>query len=478
MIREFLKGDGWIVALGILVGAVAVLGSAAPAAGFIGVAIIAAGLYRPSVAVGLAFAGILLDARGLTGLRVLGVPLTYSKMAVLFSIFAHFTNAAVRRTPFFQAMPITTSSFAILMTMTMSLIAAIQPSLGYTDLAGVLMLAVMAHLIYQAIDEDSLPWLMRGMSAVTVSLLLWTLLTQRKEGFFVTASDAWQQRTTGAYGDPNAWCTALLVVCPMLIAAMSVDRHPLATPLLIGLGVTFPAAVLQSISRAGLLSFVIISPGILYILRRRRTLLGVAMALLILSLPFTVNIDAMLLRYSTLLDPTIEADLGGGSLRERRALLEAGLKIFSENPFLGVGVGLFRTHASYVSAGEVWKIAHNSYVNVAAEQGIPGLLSHTYFGLQLYRAAWNGATRAKTSYTLAIGQGFLLSLLAFSAMAFTLNLATFAAAWFMMSLGMVVARVGDAEYVPEALDRARAALPEAANAASRRLSTPTPEIPA
>ncbi|MGC6493736.1 MAG: hypothetical protein ACON5B_12955, partial [Myxococcota bacterium] len=62
-------------------------------------------------------------------------------------------------------------------------------------------------------------------------------------------------------------------------------------------------------------------------------------------------------------------------------------------------------------------------------------------------AAWNAANRSRTPYTLSLGQGFLLSILAFSAMAFTLNLVTFAIAYFMLGLGLRVARAGGAEQV-------------------------------
>jgi len=303
-----------------------------------------------------------------------------------------------------------------------------------------------------------MPWMMRFMAIFTILFLSWTLFTQRKEGWFATLNQSWQQRTSGAFGDPNAWSTALIVICPMILCALAVDRHKLATPLFVALMVLFPACIVQSMSRAGLLAFLVTLPGLVYALRERRSWMIVAAIALIPLAPFIINIDAVLLRYRTLLDPTLEADLGHGSLRERAALLEAGIKIFSENPWLGVGTGLFRVHASYVSAGEVWKIAHNSYINVAAEQGLPGLLSHAFFGFQLYRAAWNAATRGQTAYLRAVGQGFLLSLLGFSAMALTLNLATFASAWYMLSLGLVAGRLGRAETIPDRLERARAAM--------------------
>ncbi|MGC6515811.1 MAG: O-antigen ligase family protein [Myxococcota bacterium] len=445
--RRAVLSTPFAFALAVMFGAGAMVESWLPAALLVGVIVAYASVSRPTIPIALAFLGILLDSRGMTSLRIFGLPLTLSKTMVLFAVGSHLLNALVSRKRLFSVTPMTTGFFAIICTMVMSLITAIMPSWGYMDTIGVLMLALMVHLIYEAIPDEDIPWLLRLMSAMTVGVLLWTLATQRKEGFYVTLDHAWQQRTSGAYDDPNAWSTALLVVCPMLIGALARDKHWSATFLLLGVLFTFPAAILQSMSRAGLLAMVVISPGIVYLLRDRRWLLATAGVGLLAAAPLFINLDALSLRYSTLLNPTLEADLGHGSLSERRALLEAGVKIFLENPVLGVGTGLFRIHASYVSAGQVWKIAHNSYINVAAEQGIPGILSHLFLGYQLYVAAWNAANRSRTPYTLSLGQGFLLSILAFSAMAFTLNLVTFAIAYFMLGLGLRVARAGGAEQV-------------------------------
>lgn len=445
MIRRLLQSQGLVVGAGLVIGATSALESWAPLVALGGLAVLVMSFQRPTVPFALAFFGILMDARGMTALKVLGVPVTLSKVMVLFAVTAHITNALLTRRKIFRPMPGSAGMFAIVTTMILSLVNAVQPSLGYVDTIGVLMLVVMAHLIYEAVREEDVPWLLRFMSAVTLLVLMWTLFTQRKQGFFVTLDHAWQQRTSGAYGDPNAWSTCLLVTCPMLLGFLSTDKHWSSPLLLAGLVATFPACIFQSMSRAGLISFVIILPGIVYILRRQKGLLLVAGAAFVVMIPFIINVEAALLRYRTLLDPTLEADLGHGSLQERAALLKAGIQIFFENPVLGVGVGLFRMHASYVSAGGVWKIAHNSYVNVAAEQGIPGLLAHGFLGWQLLLASWNVANRSRTPATLAVGQGFFLSMLAFAAMAMTLNLATFAVAWFMLGLGLLVGRIGGAE---------------------------------
>jgi O-antigen ligase len=69
----------------------------------------------------------------------------------------------------------------------------------------------------------------------------------------------------------------------------------------------------------------------------------------------------------------------------REVIWARGLKILGENPWLGVGVDCFSTaygqaleHEKFSKIGNVydrsWKVAHNSFIQVGAEMGVPGLL--------------------------------------------------------------------------------------------------------
>lgn len=446
---------GFAIGLALVVGATSVLESWVPLVLIGALIFLYVSLKRPSVPVFFAFVGIMLDAQGMTAFRFLGLPVTIGKVAVLYALGAHVVHRLVLRQRLFSWTPVTAGLFAMLMTMLMSLVNAVDPAWGYADVMGVMMLSLLVHLVYDTVDEEGVEWIVRLMGITVALVLLWTIVTQRKQGFFVTLDHAWQQRTSGAFGDPNAWSTCLLVVCPMLIGAVARDRHWISGPLLLALVALFPAGILQSMSRAGLISFVLVSPGLLYLLRDRRWVIAGGVVVVLLSLPLFVNIDAMLLRYRTLMDPTLEADLGHGSLRERAALLEAGLQMFWENPVMGVGVGLFRVHASYVSAGEVWKIAHNSYLNVAAEQGIPGIISHLYLGYLLAQSIWHCAVRTRTELTQGLGGGMLVSFAGFCIMALTLNLNTFAVAYYMLGFGLMVCKLGGAEEVIDRAEEAR-----------------------
>lgn len=464
MIRRLVLANPTIVALGMVVGATSVLESWAPLVGGLGIALLWLSLHRPAVPIALAFVGILLDARGMTSLRVLGLPITLSKIMVGYAMLSHVASAMVMRRPLVLRTPITLGLFAVVCAMLVSLVPSVDPSLGYVDIAGVVMLAAMFHVVYTTLEPRDVPWMMRFMALSTALLIAWTALTQRAGSDVSNVELAWWDRPSGAFGDPNAWSTCLLVINPVLIAWLLRDKHWTSRPLLLALGVLFPFGIVQAISRAGLVAFALISPGLLYLVRRERTLLAVAAAALVVVVPTMVDLDAALLRYQTLLDPTLEADLGHGSLQERAGLLQAGIQIFLQHPWTGVGVGMFRMYASYVSAGEVWKIAHNSYVNVAAEQGLQGLAAHALLLGQAVTAILAVWLRSRTEAARTLGFGLVLSYAAFGAMAFTLNLATFAVAWYVLAVGLVVGRHAGAEDPRDEASQMPARMPSGAHA--------------
>ena len=68
---------------------------------------------------------------------------------------------------------------------------------------------------------------------------------------------------------------------------------------------------------------------------------------------------------------TIPSELMGGELSGRSSIWAAGLELFREHPFLGVGAGAF-VHG--VRSGvAVPNVAHNTFLSVLAELGVIGL---------------------------------------------------------------------------------------------------------
>lgn len=395
-------------------------------------------LHRPDWAVLGAYAGILLDSRGLSSVRVAGLPITLAKLLVATALGVHLVHAVLGRRALLPWTPLTAGVLAVLGSMLVSLGSVGDLRLAWIELAGVLMLAALLHLVVAVVELRRLSGLLRWMAAITLLVFLQVLVSARQQGAFAAAQDAWQTRETGAYTDPNAWATALLVSSCFLLGALARDPHRFATPLLLGLLVLFPACLVQSMSRAGLIALVVVSPVLAWSLWPRRRLVAAALVPLLLVTPWVVNVEAALLRYSTLVDPSFEAGIGGSSLREREALVRAAMEVIRLHPVMGVGVGNFRLVAEELTSGAVWKIAHNSYLTIVAEQGVLGVVSHGWLALAALRAAMTAAWRAPTVGLRGVGAGYLSATLAFAAMAATLNLATFALAWFYFGVGLVV----------------------------------------
>ena len=103
--------------------------------------------------------------------------------------------------------------------------------------------------------------------------------------------------------------------------------------------------------------------------------------------------------------------LGVSSLQGRLELWSRAIYMIQDFPFTGVGLGMFEPIVKLlyptfsIAPDVVFFHAHNIYLNVAAEMGLPGLIGHLGFYLVLavllLRQALNGGT--KSTRTLAIG---------------------------------------------------------------------------
>jgi O-antigen ligase len=132
--------------------------------------------------------------------------------------------------------------------------------------------------------------------------------------------------------------------------------------------------ILVTHSRGGMLGLVSVCTTVCFLDKEKRKrnlillVLGVALA--------AVIIPSAIERMESITDP--EKDKVG-SMQARIETIKSGLCIFAENPFLGVGVSCFEIAegARHGGAGS-WSSAHNMWIEVAAETGLPGLVG--FFG--------------------------------------------------------------------------------------------------
>jgi O-antigen ligase len=84
-----------------------------------------------------------------------------------------------------------------------------------------------------------------------------------------------------------------------------------------------------------------------------------------------------------------------GSARQRFAVLQTALRIINDHPLLGVGLGAYdRANADYNPAlGHL--DTHNTYLNIIAETGLPGLVFFLAIVTIVVRGAQDARRRAR-----------------------------------------------------------------------------------
>jgi len=97
---------------------------------------------------------------------------------------------------------------------------------------------------------------------------------------------------------------------------------------------------------------------------------------------------------------TAQRTLGDWVLEQRAALMLAGILMFLQHPWVGVGPGGYAESLDHVGAQVFWlwdylPTPHNAYVQMAAEGGVIGLAAFCAFLLAILRVLVRGAQRAR-----------------------------------------------------------------------------------
>lgn len=284
--------------------------------------------------------------------------------------------------------------------------------------------AVFILLLNACVDEYvDLRWVIRSVFAIALSLALIAFFIPR----YVDG------RVTPTYHyDPNDF--SLLMIC---ITAF-----------------VFPSAKIASITKKMLVyATVLMTFMSVYLSQSRGGFL--ALGAVILAEAFFHNVKTVVVRFIVFCTLTVVMFYGGfssqiGRLGEisdlqddynatastgRVAVWERGLNIILENPLTGVGLHTFMVAEGASHAGGKWSEAHNSFIQVGAELGIPGLIVFLGMLLSAFR-------RAKSvSPEDWIGRGIRLMLVAFVVGGFFLSWAYQFALYFFLGIAMVRERL-------------------------------------
>ncbi|HEX2491667.1 MAG TPA: O-antigen ligase family protein [Blastocatellia bacterium] len=185
-------------------------------------------------------------------------------------------------------------------------------------------------------------------------------------GNFTMKGDRIEGLVGGMFGNPNDLAAALNMLIPLAVTLALMSAG--GARLLYGVcALLLFCGVMVTSSRAGFITLAAIS-GVMLWKFGRGSRPSVTLATLAASvLLFSVFSGAYRSRLMTIFDPSSDAS---GSAQQRTALLERGLDLSLRHPIIGLGMGNFHIY----SIRE--KVAHNGYVETAAELGMIGLLAY------------------------------------------------------------------------------------------------------
>ena len=233
-------------------------------------------------------------------------------------------------------------------------------------------------------------------------------------------------------GDANYFTASVLLVLPIALALVWNDRSRLVKLFSLGsLAVTLAATTLAA-SRGGFLGLLAMMGWLVWRARRRaRYLLPVAAllgAFLAIS-PLSPVHRILHPDYSDTDSVVIHLELW-----------RAGLRIVRDHPLAGVGIGQFKSVVGqYSSDKRLSWLAHNTYLEIASEMGVPGLLlllGVFGFSFRSLGEARESAGREGDALLRAVALGAQAGLAGFFVAAFFVSAEFLRTFWFVLFLSI------------------------------------------
>jgi O-antigen ligase len=184
--------------------------------------------------------------------------------------------------------------------------------------------------------------------------------------------------------EPNYFALALVLLMPLaIVSARQRETAIQQACWFAGVGILFASLILTS-SRGGFLGF-LIGMGLLCFKSTRRPFLVTSVATVgLLLFVFVVPTD-LGQRLQASFDTDVQDTGVAASTEAHLDLFKAGWGMISANPVFGVGLGQFQEQSSVYYDVAHPRIAHNTYIQIAAESGIPALIAFLLFiGLILH----------------------------------------------------------------------------------------------
>jgi O-antigen ligase len=184
----------------------------------------------------------------------------------------------------------------------------------------------------------------------------------------------------GIYSNPNDLAFAIVLALPFALAFMVTAKSFLVKTVWLGGMLVMLLTIFVTASRAGFINLVISGTVTLYYfaIKGKRPYLIVTAALAAVLIMFTAG-GKLYDRFQALSGATTTEQSAYGSYEERKFLMYRAVDAIEAYPIFGIGVGDFPTYSG------VWRDVHMTYLQVAAEGGIPVLIIYLLFFRKAFR---------------------------------------------------------------------------------------------
>ena len=210
------------------------------------------------------------------------------------------------------------------------------------------------------------------LSAVGLALAALTVIAYRSGDFSVDGRI--EGIGEGMLSDPNDLASMLVTLLPAAYLAFTLNRSVLVRGLAAAAMAGLLAGLVLTQSRGGLIALAAVLAFYLAI-SRVSMFRKVATVAAVIAAGIAMAPDAVMQRYASIANAAQTDE----SAMSRLAVWKAGAQMTMDHPLWGVGVNNFEIvygtrYIDRVGAGDVWRSAHNSVVEVAGELGLIGLL--------------------------------------------------------------------------------------------------------
>jgi len=206
--------------------------------------------------------------------------------------------------------------------------------------------------------------------------------------------------------NPNVLGSSLVLIIPIVFSLLLYTSKKAKK---VGLAVSFVVMVICltfTYSRASWLALVGLMIFFLMIKKRKRFIIGLVLAVISAILIFTPSTNRRLSLVFNF----------GFSIKERIYGWESALQMIHDHPLTGIGINTFEhVYPQYQlpQAKESLVHAHNIFLEIGAEMGLPGLIALLWLFIRAFTMGWRALKKTKNVYLQSLLTGLLGSLVAF-----------------------------------------------------------------